>query len=376
MAGIYIHIPFCKQKCGYCNFYSVADNRHQSEYVSALNKELLARKNYLEHQSIETIYFGGGTPALLSTDVFNKIVDLVSSNFNLTAKPEITIEANPDNLTKKKIDELSASSINRISMGVQSFYDEDLKYLNRIHTAHDIDFAVKYLQDKGITNISADLIFGIPTLSDSKLRENIGTLLDLNIPHISAYALTVETQTPLWLLIAEGKKNNTDEEKVANQFDIVIKSLTDEGFLHYEISNYSLSLAHISKHNSSYWLQKPYLGLGASAHSFDGNSRRWNCSDIDEYIEGVVNNKIFFDSEELNSTQKYNELVMTRLRTMWGLDTGEMFSFVDSEFVSYFIKNIAKYVDDGLVVKENNSYTLNNRGKIISDRIISDLFFV
>ncbi len=373
MAGIYIHIPFCKQKCHYCNFYSLASIKYRNVFIDALVKEIALQKDYLEGEEIETIYFGGGTPSLLSSDEIEKIIDELAIFHKINRNAEITLEANPDDITSEKIRKLRQSPINRFSIGIQSFFDGDLKYLNRVHSGSEAETSVKTVLDAGFENMSIDLIYGIPSLSDENWQANIEKFFSFNIPHLSSYALTVEPQTALDILIKKGKMNNIDDEKAALQFLFLIQAMDDKSFIHYEISNFSKESCY-SKHNTSYWQGKKYLGLGPSAHSFDGNSRQWNISNISKYIKSLNNSGINAEKETLTKEQKYNEYVMTSLRTIWGTSINYILENFGESYEKYYLKEIKKHIKEGNVISGNGVLQLTHRGKLFADGIASDLF--
>ena len=373
MAGIYIHIPFCKQKCNYCNFYSLASVKYRDVFVDALVKEIALQKDYLEGEEVETIYFGGGTPSLLSSDEIEKIIDELAIFHKINRDAEITLEANPDDITSEKIRKLRQSPINRFSIGIQSFFDGDLKYLNRVHSGSEAETSVKTVLDAGFENMSIDLIYGIPSLSDENWQANIEKFFSFNIPHLSSYALTVEPQTALDILIKNGKMNNIDDEKAALQFQFLMQAMDDKSFIHYEISNFSKESCY-SKHNTSYWQGKKYLGLGPSAHSFDGNSRQWNISNISKYIKSLNNSGINAEKETLTKEQKYNEYVMTSLRTIWGTSIKYILENFGESYEKYYLKEIKKHIKEGNVISGNGILQLTHRGKLFADGIASDLF--
>ena len=373
MAGIYIHIPFCKQKCNYCNFYSLASVKYRDVFVDALVKEIALQKDYLEGEEVETIYFGGGTPSLLSSDEIEKIIDELAIFHKINRDAEITLEANPDDITSEKIRKLRQSPINRFSIGIQSFFDGDLKYLNRVHSGSEAETSVKTVLDAGFENMSIDLIYGIPSLSDENWQANIEKFFSFNIPHLSSYALTVEPQTALDILIKNGKMNNIDDEKAALQFQFLMQAMDDKSFIHYEISNFSKESCY-SKHNTSYWQGKKYLGLGPSAHSFDGNSRQWNISNISKYIKSLNNSGINAEKETLTKEQKYNEYVMTSLRTIWGTSIKYILENFGESYEKYYLKEIKKHIKEGNVISGNGVLQLTHRGKLFADGIASDLF--
>ncbi len=313
MAGIYIHIPFCRQACHYCNFHFSTSLRYKNELLGALLKETELQKDYLGNESIETIYFGGGTPSILQISDLRLQIEKIRETFNISKNAEITLEANPDDINEEKLAGWKEIGINRLSIGVQSFFEEDLLWMNRAHNSQQavssLQVAVKYFD-----NITMDLIYGHPLLSNEKWKQNVEKVIALNIPHISCYALTVEPKTPLSKMIKEKKKEDVQQEKQAEQFLLLMQWLEDAGYEHYEISNFARP-GRRSRHNSSYWQGKKYLGLGPSAHSFNDESRQWNISNNNVYIESLAENKIPFEKEILTPSQKVNEYIMTSLRT-------------------------------------------------------------
>jgi oxygen-independent coproporphyrinogen-3 oxidase len=373
MAGIYIHIPFCKQKCHYCNFYSLTSEKYRSVFIDVLIKEIALQKNYLKGEEIETIYFGGGTPSLLSSYEIKRIIDNLALFHNINTDAEITLEANPDDITREKITELRKTPVNRFSIGIQSFFDEDLKYLNRVHSGREAGLSVKTVLDAGFENMSIDLIYGIPTLSNEQWQANIEKFFSFGIPHLSSYALTVEPKTALEVLIRKGKMKNVDEEKAVRQFRILMRTMKEKDFIHYEISNFSRE-GFYSKHNRSYWQGKKYLGLGPSAHSFDGNSRQWNISNLSKYIEAVNAGGKIVEKEILTKEQKYNEYVMTSLRTIWGTNTKYILEEFGKTLENHYFKGVRKHIKAGFVMQDNTVFRLTDRGKIFADGIASDLF--
>ncbi len=373
MAGIYIHIPFCHQKCHYCNFYSVASKKNKAVFVTALLKEIELQKVYLEGEMISTVYFGGGTPSQLDTSEIQQIIQQLYVHFHIDNHAEITLEANPDDLIEDKLQELSNTSINRLSIGIQSFHDADLTYLNRIHSAEQAKDAIKNAQKYGFSNLSIDLIYGIPTLSNEAWIENIETAIKLNIPHISAYCLTVESATALEVLIKKGKMPAVDEEKASQQFEILMDILQKNNYIHYEISNFCKE-GFVSQHNSNYWKQKKYLGLGPSAHSYNLISRQWNVADIMKYILSVEKRIVPYESEVLSIAQQYDEYILTGLRTIWGVDEVEILNKYGSDIHHYFKKQIVNFIQKGWVSRKGNVYLLTTTGKYFADGIASELF--
>lgn len=373
MAGIYIHIPFCSQKCHYCNFFSVASIKNKDKFLEALLHEIDLQTNYLNSEAIETIYFGGGTPSLLSAMEINQIIDKLAKVHTIIEEPEITLEANPDDLGKEKIAALNNTPINRLSIGVQSFFDQDLKYLNRVHTAEEALTSVKLASDSGFSNLSIDLIYGIPTLTEENWQRNLETFFSMNLPHLSAYALTVEPKTALDVLISRNKMKPVEEEVVVSHFNRLMAAMKDNGYVHYEISNFCRE-PHFSKHNLSYWSGKKYLGLGPSAHSFNGSSRQWNVPNISEYIQATGNHKISAEIENLSENQLYNEYILTSLRTMWGTDLAIIESRFGQKFLTHFLILIEKFLHNNKVVYKDGNYCLTDEGKLFADGIASELF--
>lgn len=374
MAGIYIHIPFCRQACHYCNFHFTVNHKGKDVFMDALLKEISLRKNYLENEKIETIYFGGGTPSLLSGDDVKKILDALHRQFEIAPVAEITLEANPDDLDKKKISELKTTAVNRFSVGVQSFHDDDLKYLHRAHNAQQADYSIKLAQDAEFENITIDLIYAIPNLTNEKWKNNLNKLNELSIPHFSSYCLTVEPKTALDKFIREKKMADVNDAQAAHQFELLMDFAEKNGYEHYEISNFCKPERY-SKHNTSYWIGKKYLGLGPSAHSFDGKSRQWNISNNTLYIQSLEKGELNFEKETLTSNNRFNEYIMTSLRTKWGIDQNLLKEKFE-EFSARFAKNIEPFFENKSLQTENEKITLTRKGKLIADKIISELFEV
>jgi oxygen-independent coproporphyrinogen-3 oxidase len=373
MAGIYLHIPFCTQKCHYCNFFSLASKKNTAAFVSAICNEIVLQKDYLQNEIISTIYFGGGTPSLLNNSDLKNIFENVFSTFKIEENAEITLEANPDDLKIDKIKELSDSPINRLSIGIQSFFDDDLQFLNRSHSSNQASEAIFNAHKQGLSNISIDLIYGIPTLTDKKWKENIKIAIDSGVQHISAYSLTVEANTAFDLFIKKGRIKAPEEEQAARQFEILMDTMNNQGFIHYEISNFCKE-GFFSRHNSNYWKQQKYLGLGPSAHSFDLDSRQWNVANLQQYIQSINAGNIPFEKEILTASQKYNEYIMTGLRTIWGVNLKEVKLKFGEEFLSYLNKNSQKYIADKTMELKENALILTEKGKFLADGIASDLF--
>lgn len=372
MAGVYIHIPFCKSYCSYCDFYSVTDCSETDALVEAIVREAALRSDYIYSERVETIYLGGGTPSLLSVGQTEKILDAVRTNFSVVSDPEITMEVNPDDIRAGYVSSLASLGVNRISVGVQSWDDGRLKYLGRRHTARQSAEALETVFSEGIGNVSADLIYGIPGMTTADLRQDIGKTISFPVTHISAYHLTIEEGTPLHRLKEKGKLTETDEETSSSMFMLLTSLLREKGFLHYEISNFALE-GYISKHNSAYWKQVPYIGLGPSAHSFDRRSRQWNVSDVKEYIRSAIDGKISFEREELDRLTLFNEYIMTALRTVWGIDLAHVENSYDKELHDYLVNMSGKYIRYGLMKRERDTLALTDQGRMISDNIIAEL---
>lgn len=374
MSGIYIHIPFCKQACHYCDFHFSTSMKKKDDMVLAVAKEIRMRKNEFENETVETIYFGGGTPSVLQIEEIKLLIDEVYANYKVVENPEITLEANPDDLTKEKIIELSSTPINRLSIGIQSFFEDDLKMMNRAHNAAEakecLEFATQYFD-----NISLDLIYGVPGMSNKKWQENIETALSFAIPHISSYALTVETKTALSKLIQDGKIDKPQDEVAEAHFSILVDTLQKNGFIHYELSNFGKE-NYFSKNNSAYWLGKKYLGIGPSAHSYNGISRSWNIANNSLYLKSIEEGKLPNEIEVLSVTDRYNEYIMTGLRTIWGVSLDRIESEFGMQYLNYLQTQTQKFLNDNLLSIENNILKTTAKGKFLTDGIASDLFFV
>ncbi|MHC1730985.1 MAG: radical SAM family heme chaperone HemW [Bacteroidales bacterium] len=372
MAGIYIHIPFCKSFCSYCDFYSTTDNTLKEALVQALVQEIMLRSSYLEGEKVETIYLGGGTPSLLDPSVTEGILAEVRKNFVVDDNPEITAEINPDDVYEGFFSSLRKAGVNRISMGVQSWDDNRMRYLGRRHNAAQSAVALEAAFREGFDNVSADLIYGVPGMTTAELKSDLEKTLSFPVTHLSAYHLTVEEGTKLGRLRKAGKLKETDEEISGSMFTLLGKICRDHGFIHYEISNFARE-GFISRHNSSYWRQVPYIGLGPSAHSFDRRSRQWNVSDVKKYIKAISAGKIPCEREELSRITVFNEYVMTSLRTMWGIDLQYVEEYFDKEMHDYLVNLSGRYIRYGLMKREKNTLILTDQGKMISDNIIAEL---
>ena len=343
--------------------------------VNAICKEIALRQNYLEDKNLQSIYFGGGTPSLLSQKQLLQIFETIEKYFTIQANAEITLEANPDDLSEEKITELKQTPINRLSIGVQSFFDDDLKWMNRAHNANEAENAIAMAKQKGFENITIDLIYGTPGLSNENWLHNIQRALDLGVNHISSYALTVEPETALASMIEKGKYANTNEENAAEQFDILVNTLTANGFIHYEISNFAKP-DFFAKHNSNYWKGKHYLGIGPSAHSFNTVSRSWNVANNQKYLNALAINKLEINDEILTVNNQINEYIMTGLRTIWGCDLNFIaLQFGETE-KDRLIKVAAKFIEQDLLIINNNILLTTSKGKFLADGIAADLFIV
>ena len=373
MAGIYIHIPFCRQKCHYCNFFSLATQRQREEFLDALLQEMAERKGYLDGEEVNTVYFGGGTPSLYTGEDIGRMIDALERNFNIHENAEITLEANPDDVTEQWLSGVRRTRVNRLSLGVQSFFDDDLHYLNRVHHAGQALQAIALAREAGYGNLTIDLIYGIPGLTDAKWRRNLEIFFSLDIPHLSAYALTVEARTALHHLIEKGKLPAPDEQESIAHFRLLQQLTREKGYIHYEISNFSLP-GHYSRHNSLYWLGGNYLGLGPSAHSYNGRSRQWNVSSLGQYIRMSGQPEKTAETEYLTPSQRYNEYVMTSLRTVWGCDSEHIRNVFGERMRDHFESEARKFKHQNLLREENGTYFLTDEGKLFADGIAAGLF--
>jgi len=372
MAGIYIHIPFCRKACHYCNFHFSISVKQKDEMVYAICKEVLLQRNYI-NEKIDTIYFGGGTPSLLSGENLKAILDKVQELFSFDANPEITLEANPDDINEKSLQQWKAIGINRLSIGVQSFFDEDLQWMNRAHNTSQALQCIKLAQANDFTNITIDLIYGTPTLSDENWQQNFETAVSLHIPHISCYALTVEPKTALEKMIAQHKIANVDAGTQSRQFELLMQWTEAAGYEHYEISNFAKP-GHRSRHNSSYWQGKQYLGLGPSAHSFDGSSRQWNVANNTLYLKSIEQNTVPFEKEVLTKTQQLNEYIMTSLRTMEGLSLQFVIAKWGTDAANKIKLASKKYLNEAMMLEKDQQLILAKKGKLFADGIAAELF--
>jgi len=390
MSGIYIHIPFCKQACHYCDFHFSTNLKKKEEMVLALAKEIEMRSHPIT-ESIETIYFGGGTPSILSVEDLRFLIDSVYKNYNVIENSEITVEANPDDLnldfarcdnnavpvraeSRTIFEAYKEIGINRLSIGIQSFFEDDLKMMNRAHNSEEakksLEIATQYFD-----NISIDLIYGIPEMSNEKWLQNIEMALSFGVPHISSYALTVEPKTALHSFIQKGIIPQPDDEVAQEHFHLLVDKLSENGFIHYELSNFGKE-NYFSKNNSSYWLGKKYIGIGPSAHSYDGENRGWNISNNSLYIKSIQENKLPLETETLTKTDRYNEYIMTGLRTIWGVSLDRIEEEFGKTYLDYLNQQAAKFIEDHLLFVDDNILRTTKKGKFLSDGIASDLFLL
>ncbi|MBR9833237.1 radical SAM family heme chaperone HemW [bacterium] len=374
MAGIYIHVPFCKQACHYCDFHFSTSLKNKKPLIDGILKELELRKAYLHSKKIDTIYFGGGTPSLLDTEEIQQILAQIKTLFKVATDAEITLEANPDDLTIPKIRSLKAAGINRLSIGIQSFYDEDLSDMNRAHNANEAKVVVQNCLNQGFKHLSIDLIYGGTTLSDENWIQNLRTAFNSGINHLSAYSLTVEPKTALSSFIAKGKKAPLEDEKSIRHFEILKSMAKEHGFEHYEISNLAKP-GHYSTHNTNYWKGKPYLGVGPSAHSFDGETRQWNIRNNSQYIKLVSEKGAYFEQEQLSPYDQYNEYMMTALRTTWGVDFNRIQERFGAELLSYLEEQIQQ-ISNNLIEETAIGFKLSTAGMNVADTVISECFWV
>ena len=378
MSGIYIHIPFCKQACHYCDFHFSTSMKKKEEMVLALAKELQLRKNELQQETeldvIDTIYFGGGTPSVLRVDEIRFLIDTVRQYYSVATHPEITLEANPDDLSEENLKAFAEIGINRLSIGIQSFFEDDLQLMNRAHNSVEaekcLELATRYFE-----NISLDLIYGIPGMTNEKWLHNIETALSFGIPHISSYALTVEPKTALHKLIQTGKVASPNDEVAHAHFLILVETLEANGFVHYELSNFGKE-NYFSRNNSAYWLGKKYLGIGPSAHSYDGDSRSWNIANNALYLKALQNGELPKEVEKLTTKDRYNEYVMTGLRTIWGVSLVRIEQEFGLEYLNYLKQQSHKFVVDGLLLITDDIIKPTLKGKFLTDGIASDLFYL
>lgn len=373
MAGIYIHIPFCKQACYYCDFFFSTSLRYKDELIQALLNEIRLQKDYLQGETVDTIYFGGGTPSLLTAEEINGITGAVSGIHTVAADAEITLEANPDDLGREKMRALKQTDINRLSIGIQSFFDEDLKWMNRAHRAAEAESAVKRAQDIGFDNITCDLIYGYPLLTDAKWKQNIENFINLEISHVSAYSMTVEPRTALAAFIKNKRQPPMDEQQSAAQFVLLMEQMRQNGFEHYEISNFCKP-GHYARHNSNYWKGVKYLGIGPSAHSYNSETRQWNVANNTKYLTAIQAGSLPAEIEILTETDRLNEYIMTALRTIWGLHL-EKLDEIAAGSATELLQAANNFFERNWITQKDDILFLTQTGKLYADHIASELFF-
>jgi len=373
MAGIYIHIPFCKQACHYCDFHFSTSLKYKGELLQALVKEIRLQKIYLDGETIGTIYFGGGTPSLLTGAEINLLINTITDLHTVASDAEITLEANPDDLDKNKVKALTQTPVNRLSIGLQSFFDDDLQWMNRAHRSAEAEASVKRAQDGGFENITVDLIYGYPLLTGQKWKFNLDKVFELQVPHVSAYSMTVEPRTALASFIKKKKEQPMNDEQSAEQFIYMMDAMQQQGFEQYEISNFCKP-GDYSRHNSNYWKGVKYLGIGPSAHSFNGETRQWNVANNAKYTASLLSGEIPAETELLSETNRLNEYVMTSLRTIWGLELDKLNSIAkgsDSEV----LKSAQEFFDKGYIEQDGRIIRLTQAGKLYADHVAASLFF-
>ena len=373
IAGLYLHVPFCKQACHYCNFHFSTSLKYKEEMVQAMLLELEQRQDYLQGLPLKSVYFGGGTPSLLDASELDRLFDKIQSIHTILPDAEITLEANPDDLSREKLAVLANSPINRLSIGIQSFSNEDLESMNRAHNAAEANQCIDWARSAGFDQLTIDLIYGSPTTSDEQWAENVEKVLQYQLPHISCYCLTVEPKTALAHFVKTGKAKPVDEAQAERQFLYLMNTLEAAGYEHYEISNFALP-GQRAVHNSNYWLGKPYLGIGPAAHSYNGQSRQWNVANNARYIKHFLKQEALesppFELETLTPTQQYNEYILTRLRTAWGVELEDL----PVNFQSHFLKHVKTFQEKGDVIQRDQNYTLSRSGKLLADYISMELF--
>jgi len=374
LASLYIHIPFCKQACNYCNFHFSTQTHYAADMIKAINLEIELRKHELPNEPLTSIYVGGGTPSILSAHLLQELFENVYKHFVVEKNAEITIEANPDDITTEKLNAIKQTTVNRFSMGVQSFFDEDLLWMNRAHKAHEAEDSIKLIQDFGFNKISIDLIYGGPTLSNQNWITNLNKVNELGLNHVSAYCLTVEPQTALQSHINKGKLPALDEEKAAEQFEILIDQLGKFGFEQYEISNFARHQEY-AVHNTSYWQNKPYLGIGPSAHSFNGVQRSWNIANNQLYMKQLLHGQLPLEIETLTPENRINEYIMTGLRTIWGCNWAELKTRFGEQYTTTLKQKIEPYIHQQKITDDKIVFKLTPQARILADGIASDLFF-
>lgn len=375
MAGIYIHIPFCRQKCYYCDFYKTVNTNQTDTFISTLEKETVLRKSYISEEKVKTIYFGGGTPSVLTEKQLSAVFKFLHEYFSVVPDAEITFEANPDDLTKEYLQMLKNTGINRLSIGIQSFQNEHLKKMNRRHNAEQAIKSIEIAASVGFSNLSADLIYGLPGLTLQEWESSLQQIFRLPVVHLSAYHLTYHQGTPFYTWLKKGTLRELSENESIEQFNLLIDEAEKAGFEQYEISNFARNEQY-SKHNSAYWSGEKYLGLGPSAHSFNGDSRRWNIAHLDRYIHGIENNTTWFEEELLSENERFNEYILTRLRTKWGISVQEIAKRFGLKYARLVEKEAAKYLLSGKMKEQNGIFTLTRKGLFVSDDLMTDFMII
>ncbi len=372
---LYIHIPYCRQACHYCDFHFSTNLKSKSELIECLCKEIILRKDYLKDKNLQTIYFGGGTPSLLHPQELQTIFECIHQNFRIDPQAEITFEANPEDLSIDYLKELFDFGINRLSIGIQSFSERNLYFLNRNHSLKQSINSVEFAQKVGFNKISLDLIFGIPGYDFTKVKEDLNLFLETGVNHLSTYSLTVEPKTVFGIQKKRGLFQEIDDIEMAKQFEFIIETLANKDFEQYEISNFARN-GEISKHNSSYWFQEEYLGIGPSAHSFDGKSRQWNVSSNGNYCQSIVKGVPFFEKEKLEQNELINEFILTRLRTTWGLPLEKLTQMTQAAGLSFPKQEIEQWLEQNYAFIEDNHLKLHRKGKMIADKLSADIFYL
>ncbi|MFV0471166.1 MAG: radical SAM family heme chaperone HemW [Paludibacteraceae bacterium] len=375
MSGIYLHIPFCKTKCTYCDFYSGGDFRIKHRVLKAMQSEISERKNYLSDKNVSTIYFGGGTPSVLSADEIQIFLSEIEKYFTISPDAEITLETNPDDLSFEYLNSIKQVGINRLSIGIQSFNDEQLVFVKRRHNAIQATKSIQNAQQAGFDNISIDLIYGLPGQSIVSWEEQLETTLQLNIQHLSAYGLTYETGTKLWKQLRQGKVTATDDETIVKMYRMLVGKFNKDDFEQYEISNFAKK-GFRSRHNSAYWQQTPYLGIGPSAHSYNGNSRQWNIANMLVYSKNIENEISYFEREELTENDRFNDYIIIRLRTTEGIELEEAKSLFDEKMFQHLLESSKKHILNKLLIRQNSRLFMTQSGILVSNRIIEDMMIV
>lgn len=375
MHSIYIHIPYCKRVCYYCDFHFSVAMKNKDKLIHSLKQELLMRKDYLGEGPLQSVYFGGGTPSVLEIAEVEDILNTISAQYSVSSDAEITFEANPDDLTAEYLTGLRSIGINRLSIGVQSFHDADLTWMNRRHNAEEAERCIKLSQDCGFSNLNIDLIYGLPTLTPDLWQENLEKFAALDIPHLSAYHLTIEPKTVLGIWKKRGKVREIAEDESLKEFNMLVDFTTQHGYEHYEISNFCKD-GKYSRHNLNYWMQGTYLGLGPSAHSYNGTSRQWNVSVNDTYIQKIAQGFPYFEKEELSVSEQFNDYLLTHLRTRWGIRFDEVKTRFGEEFYMHLQKELIRFKDSDVLDIDRGGVKLTTKGKLVADRVISELMWV